>query len=182
MSRVTLITGGARSGKSSFALRLAASCRKRVLIATAEGSDEEMRRRIEAHRRERQTDWETVEAPLLLAEALRSVPWDTDIVIVDCLTVWLGNLLHHLGSVSIAAPPIVALEESVAESKVELVLVTNEVGMGIVPDNSLARDFRDLAGLLNQRLASRADRVALMVSGQAMWVKGGDNGATRENT
>ena len=83
---------------------------------------------------------------------------------------------------SIDARPIVELEKWVAESKVELVLVTNEVGMGIVPDNSLARDFRDLAGLLNQRLASRADRVVLMVSGQAMWGKGGDNGATRENT
>ena len=173
MAEVILITGGARSGKSARALQLTEAFGRRVFIATAEAFDDEMRERIERHQAERGEGWETVEAPLDLADALRSVDDPDAVVVVDCLTVWLGNQMHRDPAVDEDAPPCADLLAALRASRAaRVVLVTNEVGMGIVPADALSRRFRDVAGRLNQRVAALADRVILMVCGQAMFVKG----------
>ena len=160
---VVLVGGGARSGKSRWALERA---RKRggrlVYIATAEALDEEMTVRIARHREERGSEFVTVEEPLDLAGALRSA--DADAIVVDCLTLWLSNSIHRGDT---TAETIAAARSSSAE----VIFVTNEVGGGIVPDNALAREFRDRAGVMNQRFADAADEVYWMVFGQALRVK-----------
>lgn len=170
---MTFVTGGARSGKSRFALEAARDGRERVFIATAEPLDDEMRARIAKHRRDRDASFRTVEAPLDLAGALRGVPAGTGVAVIDCLTVWLGNLLHKHGMTGQPYPEVTALLEALAERRVRVVVVSNEVGMGIVPDNELARYFRDAAGELNRRVAELADEAVLMVSGMAVRLKGG---------
>jgi len=172
LSRVTLVTGGARSGKSRYALARMEPYRKRAFIATAEALDGEMRDRIARHQAERADAFLTVEAPLALGEAIRWLPSGTDAAIVDCLTVWLGNLMHHFGDEE--APrreAIDALLEAVTTAPCDLVVVTNELGMGIVPDNELARRFRDEAGRLNQDVAALADEVVWVVSGLPVHLK-----------
>jgi adenosylcobinamide kinase/adenosylcobinamide-phosphate guanylyltransferase len=172
MAEVILITGGARSGKSAEALRLAGKFRRRVFVATAEVIDEEMRLRIERHRAERGDRLETIEAPLDLAGGIGSVSDPDTALVIDCLTVWLGNLMHHESVMSDDAPRCAELIEALEQSSVaRIVLVTNEVGMGIVPEHALSRRFRDIAGRLNQRIATLADRVILMVCGQALAIK-----------
>jgi adenosylcobinamide kinase/adenosylcobinamide-phosphate guanylyltransferase len=175
LSRVTLVTGGARSGKSRHALALMEPYAKKAFIATAEAIDEEMRDRIARHQAERSGSFSTVEAPISLGEAIRSLPTDVEAAVVDCLTVWLGNLMHHYAEdeESLGA----RVEELLAALKkppCDLVIVTNELGMGIVPDNALARRFRDLAGWLNQDVAALADDVILVVSGIPINLKRGD--------
>ena len=173
MSKVTLITGGARSGKSRRALELARGHAGRpAFIATAELFDEEMRTRAEKHRKERGESFLNIEAPLDPAEALRALPGDVEIVILDCLTVWLGNLFHHRGDVTGNTPEIVSLWEVLDSPPCDLLVVSNEVGMGIVPHNETSRAFRDLAGRINQEAARRADQVVLMVSGLPLAIKG----------
>ncbi len=173
MARITLVTGGARSGKSDHALRMAlgTSDGTAVFVATAEAFDDEMRERIEKHRRERPAGMPTVEAPVDLAGALRSLPAGTGIAVVDCLTVWMSNLMHHLGPAADSYRPVKELLELIEHPPCDLVFVTNEVGLGIVPENALARRFRDLAGSLNRAVAARADRVIFMVCGIPMQVK-----------
>ena len=173
MARITLVTGGARSGKSDHALRMALeSCPgTAVFVATAEAFDDEMRQRIEKHRRERPAGMPTIEAPVDLAGALRSLPVETEIAVVDCLTVWMCNLMHHLGPATGSYHPVQELLEFIERPPCDLVFVTNEVGFGIVPENPMARRFRDLAGGLNRAVASRADRVILMVCGIPMQAK-----------
>jgi adenosylcobinamide kinase/adenosylcobinamide-phosphate guanylyltransferase len=172
VSRVRLVTGGARSGKSRYALSLMDPYRTKAFIATAEALDDEMRDRIAKHRAERGGAFVTVEAPLELARAIRDLPDNVEAAIVDCLTVWLGNLVHHYGD---DEPKLRAetdaLLEVLRDPPVDIVLVTNELGMGIVPDNALARRFRDLAGWLNQDVARVAGQVALVVSGIAVTIK-----------
>ena len=172
MSRTTLVTGGGRSGKSRYALELAAPHQAKAFIATAEAFDEEMRARIARHRQERGDDFVTVEAPLDVAGALQSLPTDVEFAVVDCLTVWLANLLHHRGATDLTCPEIERFLDVLDAPPCNLAVVTNEVGMGIIPDNAQARAYRDLAGLLNQRVAERADRVVLMVSGCPLIIKG----------
>jgi adenosylcobinamide kinase / adenosylcobinamide-phosphate guanylyltransferase len=165
---LTLVIGGARSGKSRFAEGMTASEPSPwIYIATAEAGDEEMAERIAAHRARRTGEWQTVEAPHDLADALAGI--ERGAVLVDCLTLWLSNRV--LAAANVAAE-IERLEKTVARRKTPLVLVANEVGLGIVPDNALARRFRDLQGSLNQRLAVHADRVVLMVAGLPLFVKG----------
>jgi adenosylcobinamide kinase / adenosylcobinamide-phosphate guanylyltransferase len=165
-----LIGGGARSGKSRFALERARREKKErqgknlVFIATAEAGDEEMRQRIEQHRAHRGPDFTTVEAPVELPAAIRSV--DGDAVVVDCLTLWLANILDR--DVDAATHE---LEQAARSSRACVILVTNEVGCGIVPDNALAREFRDRAGILNQRMAEIASEVYWMVFGQPLRIK-----------
>jgi adenosylcobinamide kinase/adenosylcobinamide-phosphate guanylyltransferase len=172
MSTLTMLTGGARSGKSRFALELAGRHpAPRVFVATAEACDAEMADRIARHRAERGTGWQTVEAPLDLAGALRSLPAETDVAVVDCLTVWLGNLMHHRGERESYAE-VAGLLATIEQPPCDLILVTNELGMSIIPDNPLARRFRDVAGRLNQEVARRAGRVLLMVSGLPLALKG----------
>lgn len=172
MAEVILITGGARSGKSREALRLAEEFPRRVFIATAEPFDDEMRDRITRHQEERGSGWRTIEAPLDLAGALRSVGDLEAAVVIDCLTVWLGNLMHRDGEITEESPPCTDLLNALkrAESK-RIILVTNEISMGIVPADALSRRFRDVAGRLNQRVAALADRVILTVCGLPVTIK-----------
>jgi adenosylcobinamide kinase/adenosylcobinamide-phosphate guanylyltransferase len=172
MANVTLITGGARSGKSAEALRLAKAYKRRVFIATAEAFDDEMRERIARHREQRKGIWETIEEPRELADAVRSVGDSEAAIVIDCLTVWIGNLLHTDPNLRRNAPSCMALLEALRESTcARILVVTNEVGTGIVPESAIARRYRDIAGCLNQRVAALADRVILMVCGQALTVK-----------
>ncbi|MBN1577924.1 MAG: bifunctional adenosylcobinamide kinase/adenosylcobinamide-phosphate guanylyltransferase [Chitinispirillaceae bacterium] len=174
MASITLITGGARSGKSRFALELAMRHEgKRFFIATAQAFDPEMEERIRKHRIERGSDFSTIEAPLELSAALRNVPPDAAVILIDCLTVWLGNLLFHYRKEDEAVEvEIVKFTDALSSVKPDLIVVTNEVGAGIVPDNALARKFRDIAGGLNRDVAARADTVYLCVCGIPLAVKG----------
>ena len=168
MPQVTLVLGGARSGKSRYAENLIAASRPPwVFVATAEPGDAEMAERIALHRRRRGHEWQTIEAPHDLTATLATVAADAP-VLVDCLTLWLSNRM--LADADLEAE-IVCLEATLDMHGGPVVLVSNEVGFGIVPDNELARRFRDLQGRLNQRLAARADRVVLMVAGLPIVVK-----------
>jgi adenosylcobinamide kinase/adenosylcobinamide-phosphate guanylyltransferase len=158
-----LVGGGARSGKSRYGLERARKCGKRlVYIATAEALDQEMAARIAHHRADRGSDFVTVEEPLDLACAIRSA--QADAIVVDCLTLWLSNSMDLPDQTGAA---IAAARQSTAE----VIIVTNEVGCGIVPENALAREFRDRAGVMNQRFAEAADEVYWMVFGQPLRVK-----------
>ena len=169
---LTLVLGGARSGKSAFA-QAAAEARasetggRLVMIATAQAFDSEMAERIARHREDRGAAWTTLEAPLDLAGALAGLGAD-DVVVVDCLTLWLSNLMLDERDVAAAAAELVA---TVGRFEGALWLVSNEVGFGIVPDNALARRFRDEAGRLHQALAQAADAVTLVVAGLSLRLK-----------
>jgi adenosylcobinamide kinase / adenosylcobinamide-phosphate guanylyltransferase len=171
MNKVIYVTGGARSGKSSYALHLAEPYEKRVFLATAEGFDDEMRDRIVRHREERGNAFTTVEEHLFIDRALRNLPEGTGVVLLDCLTVWVGNLMHHLGDASAIDERIVALLDVLKAPPCDLVIVSNEVGMGIVPENAMARAFRDLAGNLNRRVAESATHAYLLCSGLPLMLK-----------
>ncbi|MES2335410.1 MAG: bifunctional adenosylcobinamide kinase/adenosylcobinamide-phosphate guanylyltransferase [Pseudomonadota bacterium] len=166
---LTLVIGGARSGKSAFAESLVlGSGRARRYVATAEARDDEMRDRIARHRRERGDGWMTVEAPLQLPEALAQVGRD-EVVLLDCATLWLTNhLLADHDLVAETGKLIAALTTCVAP----VVIVSNETGWGIVPENALARRFRDEQGRLNQRLAAEAGLVVTVIAGLPMVLKG----------
>lgn len=178
-SILTFVTGGARSGKSRYALNLALrSARRPAFVATAEPFDDGLRDRIRRHREERGAQFFTVEEPVDLAGALRRLPPETDLAVVDCLTVWLGNLLYRREG---RPEPLSADPGDYEEIRnflgllngphTPLIVVTNEVGMGIIPENALARLFTDLTGRVNQEVAARAGRVVLMVSGIPMVVR-----------
>jgi adenosylcobinamide kinase/adenosylcobinamide-phosphate guanylyltransferase len=166
---LSLVIGGARSGKSTFAERLVtASNSPRRYIATAEAWDDEMRDRIARHRQDRGADWLTVEAPLDLAGALaRAEPGE--VVLVDCATLWLTN--HLLADHDLNAKTGELLT-ALASCAAPVVMVSNETGWGIVPDNALARRFRDEQGRLNQRLAAEAGLVVTVIAGLPMVMKG----------
>lgn len=168
MSHLTLVLGGARSGKSRHAEALIEALPAPwSYIATAQAYDDEMRERIAGHRARRPDGWQTVDAPLELAEALAVQPAGRPIL-VDCLTLWLTNLILAERDTAAACEALVTACERVSAP---LVLVGNEVGLGIVPDNALARRFRDEAGRLHQALAARAASVVFMVAGLPMRVK-----------
>lgn len=170
---IILVTGGARSGKSSYAESRARAFGERlVYIATAEAGDDEMAERIAAHKKRRGDRWVTVEEPIELPEALLRRSGAIDCALVDCLTLWLSNLLVGHDE-EFAVEKLAALLRILPGLGFHVVFVTNEVGWGIVPDNPLARKFRDLAGWVNQRIAEAADEVVLMVAGQPMVVKKG---------
>jgi adenosylcobinamide kinase / adenosylcobinamide-phosphate guanylyltransferase len=171
--RLALILGGARSGKSRYGLGLAARCpAPRLFVATCEPRDAEMEARIDAHQRERGSDWTTREVPLNLADTLREARDGYGVILVDCLTMWVSNLLLQEGttpgSIQTAAEHLV---EALASAATPTILISNEVGFGIVPDNPLARQFRDQAGWLHQRLAQVADLVVLVVAGVPVLIK-----------
>lgn len=166
---LTLVLGGARSGKSRFAQSLCPNGEAVAYIATARPEDDEMRARVERHRADRPAAWITIEEPLALAEAVRRAAPECGWVLIDCLTVWLSNLCwalreHPAREVEAAAcAGMDALAEACAGRQV--IVVSNEVGSGIVPDHPLGRAFRDIQGLVNQRAAAAADRVFLTVAG-----------------
>jgi adenosylcobinamide kinase / adenosylcobinamide-phosphate guanylyltransferase len=167
-ANLTFVLGGARSGKSRFAERLMTAMPPPwIYVATAEPLDDEMAERIAAHRSRRGASWQTVEAPRDLAAVLAAST--NKPLLVDCLTLWLSNLL--LAEADIEAE-IARLEGALAAATAPTVLVANEVGYGIVPDYPLGRRFRDLQGLLNQRIAALADRVVMVVAGLPLAIKG----------
>jgi adenosylcobinamide kinase / adenosylcobinamide-phosphate guanylyltransferase len=185
--RLILILGGARSGKSTFADRLAVSSRRSVaFIATATAGDDEMRERIARHRASRPREWHTLEEPLALARVVRQAAELADVLLLDCVTLWLGNVLLQEPGHQVKddegeegfnitgrlfderamkeIETLLAIVKSLGPNKT-LIIVTNEVGLGIVPANPLGRLYRDTLGYVNQRLAQAADRVYLMVAG-----------------
>jgi adenosylcobinamide kinase/adenosylcobinamide-phosphate guanylyltransferase len=167
--QLILVLGGCRSGKSNFALRLASRLgRRKLFVATATAFDDEMRERIAKHRAARGPDWTTVEEPLAPGRAL-SQSDAHDVAVIDCLTLWLGNLLHHNTA---AGQPFAELLDQLGKRRSHVIAVSNEVGLGIVPDNPLARRFRDEQGRLNQQIAAIADTVVLMAAGLPMTLKG----------
>ncbi len=174
MAEITLITGGARSGKSSLALALARGTEGPLaFIATAVACDEEMTERIEKHRLERGDRFQTLEEPLRLPEAIERASANCRVAVVDCLTVWLGNLFHRFWpETERIRTEADSLVEQLARPPLSLILVSNEVGWGIVPDNPLARAFRDLAGSLNCRIAAGAHNVHLVCAGIPLTLKG----------
>jgi adenosylcobinamide kinase/adenosylcobinamide-phosphate guanylyltransferase len=167
MSRLTLVLGGARSGKSRFAENLARQHGgPRTYIATAEAFDEEMRQRIAKHREQRAGDgWQTIEATLDPAAVLPR----EGLVLLDCVTVWLGNLMHHERDLRGEVAKLCATLEA---CPAEVILVSNEVGLSIVPENAMARRFRDEQGLANQALAAIADNVYFIAAGLPLKLKG----------
>ena len=171
MINVIYVTGGARSGKSSFALRLASRYEKKVFLATAEPFDDEMKSRIGKHREERGDQFITIEEPLYPEQALLNLPPGSEVVLLDCLTVWAGNLMHCFEDEGEINNRIDCLLEVLRQPPCDIILVSNEVGMGIVPENAMARRFRDIAGIVNQKVASRATEAYLLCSGLPVRLK-----------
>lgn len=177
--KIVLVTGGARSGKSVFAERYVASLAKQVAyIATAQVFDHEMAVRVAQHRQRRPDNWLTYEAPFNAEEIILDLPGSVGAVLFDCLTIYTSNLL--LAPYAPETPQdrflfvqakIAQLIESARMIAATTVFVTNEVGMGIVPDNAMAREYRDLAGMVNQEAAAAADEAYLVVSGLAVEIK-----------
>jgi len=184
-ARIIFITGGARSGKSSFALHEAEKIEgKKLFIATAQPFDAEMTARIERHRQERGQEWDTAEVPIKISETLKHQGVFYKVILIDCLTLWLSNVIEgHAETSDLEAKVFAAIDTLVhdlqdirqsphqSDKLYSVCIVSNEVGMGIVPGNRVARIFRDMAGRLNQKVAQIADEVYLMVSGLPLQVK-----------
>lgn len=167
-----LVLGGCRSGKSSHALQLAESMGpRRIFAATCVPHDKEMQRRVDLHRRERGDSWTTREVPLDLAGTIRKTCSSADVVLVDCLTLWLSNMLMESDDEARIKESIRDLAEAVRSAACGVILVSNEVGAGIVPENRLARHYRDLAGWTNQAMAAACDRVIWTVAGIPVTIK-----------
>jgi adenosylcobinamide kinase/adenosylcobinamide-phosphate guanylyltransferase len=170
---VQLVIGGCRSGKSRQALAVAEAftAARRIFIATCVPRDDEMRRRVSRHKAERDRSWHTVETPLELPRALKDFARAGNVVLVDCLTLWISNLLLASDHTDRIEAHVDQLVEALRQTDGLVVLVSNEVGTGIVPENLLARVFRDAAGFANQRVAQAADRVLWMVAGIPVQIK-----------
>jgi adenosylcobinamide kinase/adenosylcobinamide-phosphate guanylyltransferase len=172
-SSITLVLGGVRSGKSRYAQQLAERESRVIFVATAEASDDEMHRKIERHRRDRPAEWITVEEPLELVQVLAEKALDCDVMVVDCLTVFAANLLEIEGDDQSAIEQRVeALCVALQSASCSVVLVSNEVGSGVVPAYPMGRRYRDLLGEINQSVARIADDVVLMVAGLPLALKG----------
>ena len=164
-------TGGRRSGQRKHALDLAAAYNYKAFSATAEATDDEMRARIERHRRERDPSFHTWEEPVDLEMALKSLPKETEVAVLDCITVWLGNLFYREKITDGIWPEIDDFLDILEAPPCHLILVTNEVGMGVIPADAATRLFRDTAGSINQILAELAHEVIFSVSGISLRVK-----------
>jgi adenosylcobinamide kinase / adenosylcobinamide-phosphate guanylyltransferase len=165
-NKIIFITGGARSGKSSYAEKLATGLAgKRAYLATAQALDEEMTAKIEKHRHDRNSAWDTYEEPLAVAELLRKLSDRYQVALLDCLTLWLSNVMAHTDGDGVVHLRSEELVKAVKDFAGTCIVVSNEVGLGIVPDNPLARKFRDFAGMLNQKVAQTADEVYFTASG-----------------
>jgi adenosylcobinamide kinase/adenosylcobinamide-phosphate guanylyltransferase len=166
----TLILGGARSGKSARAQSLAETCaRARLFVATAEARDAEMAARIAHHRAARDATWRTLEAPFDLAACIRAQARADQSIVVDCLTLWLSNLFEAGRDVDAET---LLLAQALADLPGDVFLVSNEIGLGLVPDTALGRAFRDAQGRLNQRMAAAADVVEFVAAGLPLRLKG----------
>ena len=170
--RVTLVLGGARSGKSRYAQTLASRYRRVTFLATARASDREMRDRIAAHRRERPASWRTVEAPLDLHKTITSESLKADLLLVDCLTLFVANTMsQERRKASNARLVSEQLCQAIRSSQASVIVVSNEVGSGIVPAYRSGRVYRDLLGEMNQEIAKIADKVVWMIAGIPLTVK-----------
>ena len=173
--RLILILGGARSGKSAFAEQLARQRGNVLFVATAQALDEDMERRIAAHQRLRPPDWSTLEEPLELASAIPPALQGHETCLLDCLTLWVSNLLLTMEEEPAAEQEILAAVERVLDvyrdSSATWIVVSNEVGLGVVPPSPLGNKFRDVLGRVNQAMASCADEVYLMVAGMALEIR-----------
>lgn len=165
MGKITFIVGGARSGKSAYAVSMAKAARKCAFVATCEARDDEMKRRIKLHKSSRPEGWTTFEEPLSIAALIRKIPAAHDFILIDCLTLLVTNLLLKKRSAKAIENEARAVLKALKARKGTSVIVSNEVGLGIVPDNRLGRDFRDIAGRINALVAGKAYRVFFMVSG-----------------
>ncbi len=167
--RFAIVLGGAKSGKSSFALELGSSIAEegaleKVFVATARTLDKEMEERVRLHREERGQGWRTIEEPINVAEALKGLE-ARSVAIVDCLTLWLSNLMEITTDDASIMETVGKLADTASESRASVIMVSNEVGGGIVPSNPLSRRFRDLAGRTNQSIAAIADEAYYIVAG-----------------
>lgn len=172
MGKITFILGGARSGKSTYALDLAKKrAQKTVFIATCQALDKEMKQRIELHKKSRPADWQTFEEPYDVVKVLKKIGDKFDCIVIDCLTLWVSNLMLSKNTSDSIETMIAEIIAHLKKTKSISIIVSNEVGLGIVPVNRLARDFRDIAGVVNRIAASQADEVVFMVSGIPLRVK-----------
>ncbi|MBI5049977.1 MAG: bifunctional adenosylcobinamide kinase/adenosylcobinamide-phosphate guanylyltransferase [Nitrospirae bacterium] len=182
--KIIFVIGGTRSGKSSFALNEASNYKgQKAYIATAEALDKGMKERIEKHKKSRGDGWDTIEEPLKISDVLAHIRGKYNIIVLDCLTLWLSNLIHNNSDINREIKNLIkVLQNSELPGLAQrsgagqtlnskLFVVSNEVGMGIVPDNELARRFRDFAGLLNQKIAEIADEVYLVTAGIPVKIK-----------
>lgn len=172
MNKITLILGGARSGKSSYALGLAKKYKKVAFIATCLGLDKEMQERIRLHKESRPKHWKTFEEPKDLVKLLGDLSNNFDCILVDCLTLLVSNLILAGDKQEQVAEKIKKLLLVLNKKKARIILVSNEVGSGLVPANKLGRDFRDVAGRVNQIVAKNADEVFFVVAGIPLKIKG----------
>jgi len=184
--RLIFILGGARSGKSAYALKLAESIPgEKVYLATAQALDEEMRERIKRHKKERGNNWTTIEEPINVVDVIKKnetpplnpsfskwgqggISGKYNVILLDCLTLWISNLMHRKTGVRRSIDKFVS---TCKRSKANIIIVSNEVGLGIVPENHLAREFRDIVGYTNQRIAEVSDEVYFMTAGIPMRVR-----------
>ena len=173
MREIIFILGGCRSGKSRYAVKLAEGFAgdRKIYIATADPGDDEMKQRIEQHQKERSKSWTTIEEPILLPEAIDENSPKSDLILVDCLTLWISNILLETNNMDNTSKHIERLIQSLANVKCPVILVSNEVGTGIVPENALARRFRDVAGHVNQNVAACSDKVIWMAAGIPVKIK-----------
>ena len=175
MRKIVFVLGGARSGKSTFALQDASEAEgRKAFIATAEALDDEMAKRIARHKKERGDDWDTYEESLRITEVINNMERKYGVIVVDCLTLWLSNLIHANLDITQAIENLIEgfKNSELRTPNSELYLVSNEVGTGIVPENKLAREFRDLAGIMNQKVAGASDEVFMVVAGIPVKIKG----------
>jgi adenosylcobinamide kinase / adenosylcobinamide-phosphate guanylyltransferase len=171
-NKLYFITGGARSGKSAFAEKIAADVPgKRAYLATAQALDAEMVARIERHRQRRGSAWDTYEEPLAVAELVKKLSGRYEVVLLDCLTLWLSNIMARTRSHDEIDAHLIELISAMKGFSGAGIIVSNEVGLGIVPDNPLARQFRDQAGFANQKVALAADEAYLLASGIPLKIK-----------
>lgn len=172
--KITLLTGGARSGKSSYAIKLASSYTgKKAFIATATAFDDEMKTRIINHQSERQNTFETIEEPVNISSIIKNLSKNYSVIVIDCLTVWIGNLFYTCqDNEKEILSHVNEFVEALKQSECDVIIVTNEVGWGIVPENKMARSYRDIAGFTNQAIAAIAQNVMLFCSGIPVVIKG----------
>lgn len=180
---ITLVIGGCRSGKSRFALDAADQIKtdqiktdrvkggRKIFLATSVPRDPEMDKRVVTHQAERGQDWQTIEEPMMIHETIEQASKTADVILLDCLTLWTSNLMFAEYDEPQIMTAVNLLITALKQCSCPVFLVSNEVGYGIVPDNSLARQFRDMAGLVNQKIAATADRVILTVAGIDLLIK-----------
>ncbi len=173
MKHNTLVIGGCRSGKSRHALQLAEriSGNQKIFIATCDPKDNEMLDRVRRHQAERKPPWQTVEAPLNITNTIREIRTKADVILIDCLTLWTSNILLARPETGDLESWATDLDSTLKLDGCPIIMVTNEVGTGIVPENRLARRFRDMTGFLNQRIAGCCDQVIWMVAGIPVTIK-----------